>query len=152
VSNLSDSSLTPDNPQPANGLSIFNFEENQVRSQLDANGNPLFVATDVCLVCELDNVSHAVSRLDDDEKGIINRDTPGGVQEMLCVNESGLYSLILTSRKPAAKRFKKLTRYDNWRGVVREVYELFGSGEYGYTVRMADGVWRYVPRSYLIVA
>ncbi|WP_240911582.1 BRO-N domain-containing protein [Paludisphaera soli] len=45
--------------------------------------------------------------LDDDEKGIRIVDTPGGPQEMLCVNESGLYSLIFKSRKAEARRFKR---------------------------------------------
>ena len=46
-------------------------------------------------------------RLDEDEKGVVIVDTPGGKQEMACINESGLYSLILTSRKPQAREFKK---------------------------------------------
>ena len=49
----------------------------------------------------------ALSRLDDDEKGVSSIDTLGGVQTMATVNESGLYSLIMGSRKPEAKRFKK---------------------------------------------
>jgi hypothetical protein len=56
---------------------------------------------------EISNVSQALSRLDDDEKGIISNDTLGGAQEMSIINESGLYSLVLTSRKPEAKAFKK---------------------------------------------
>lgn len=45
--------------------------------------------------------------MDDDEKGIDSIDTPGGRQEMSTVSEPGLYSLILRSRKPEAKRFKR---------------------------------------------
>lgn len=66
-----------------------------------------FVAKDVCRVLEHRDTSKAVSRLDDDEKGTNNVRTPYGDQNMLVINESGLYSLILTSRKPEAKRFKK---------------------------------------------
>lgn len=65
------------------------------------------MATDVCEALTVSNVSDAVGRLDDDERGVGTVDTPGGAQEQTIINESGLYSLILTSRKPAAKAFKK---------------------------------------------
>lgn len=66
----------------------------------------LFVAADVCAVLSLE--THvATRRLDDDEKGRCSIPPLGGSQEMSVVNESGLYSLILGSRKPEAKRFKK---------------------------------------------
>lgn len=84
----------------------FAFEGAEVRV-IDRDGEPWFVAADVCAALDIGNVSMAVSRLDADERGISTTDTPSGAQEMLLVNESGLYSLILTSRKPAAKRFKK---------------------------------------------
>lgn len=71
------------------------------------DGQPWFVLADICRVLEVGNPSQASSRLDDDEKGIISNDTPYGEQQMLVVNESGLYSLILTSRKEAAKRFRR---------------------------------------------
>ena len=48
-----------------------------------------------------------MTRLDDDEKGVISNDTPGGMQEVTIINESGLYSLVLGSRKPEAKKFRK---------------------------------------------
>ncbi|NKD55960.1 MULTISPECIES: Bro-N domain-containing protein [unclassified Haematospirillum] len=85
----------------------FVFEDCNVRTLIDENGVPWFVASDVCLVLEISNSRDAISRLDDDEKSVGIADTPGGPQEMNIINESGLYALILTSRKPAAKRFKK---------------------------------------------
>lgn len=69
------------------------------------DGEPWFVATDVCEALELDHT--ALRRLDDDEKGRDSIPTLGGEQTLNTVNESGLYSLILGSRKPEAKRFKK---------------------------------------------
>jgi prophage antirepressor-like protein len=66
-----------------------------------------FVAKDICDILEVGNVSQALTRLDEDEKGIISNDTPGGVQDMLCVNEYGLWQLVLGSRKPQAKEFKR---------------------------------------------
>ena len=66
--------------------------------------------SDVCRVLEIENSSQAVSRLDDDEKGVTTNDPlrgNGGKQTCRTVNESGLYSLIFTSRKPQAKAFKR---------------------------------------------
>jgi len=85
---------------------LFNFEGQELRTVIK-NGEPEFVAKDACLILELDDVSKAVSRLDDDEKGTNLIPTLGGNQEMLCVNEYGLYSLIIGSRKPEAKAFKR---------------------------------------------
>lgn len=69
------------------------------------DGNPWFVAADVLTALTLDR--KALERLDDDERGVSSIHTLGGTQQMGVVNESGLYSLILGSRKPEAKRFKK---------------------------------------------
>jgi len=82
------------------------FENMNIRSTT-INDNPWFVAKDVCGELEIDNSRQALSRLDEDEKGVILNDTLGGAQAMSVINESGLYSLILSSRKPAAKKFKK---------------------------------------------
>lgn len=85
---------------------VFNFGDYQVRTVIK-EGEPWFVAKDVCSVLEVLNTSEAVSRLDDDEKGIDSIQTNGGQQKLTIINESGLYSIILTSRKPEAKAFKK---------------------------------------------
>lgn len=74
---------------------------------LNLNGEPWFVAADVCKALELGNPSMTVERLDDDEKGISTIDTLGGKQRMAIINEPGLYSLVITSRKPEAKAFKR---------------------------------------------
>ena len=84
----------------------FTFDESLVRTVLK-DGEACFVAKDVCEILELDNPSMAVSRLDEDERGVSSVDTTDGRREMLTVNESGLYGLIFTSRKPEAKRFRK---------------------------------------------
>lgn len=59
-----------------------------------------FVAADVCKALELDKTWNALQRLGEDEKGTTSISTPGGHQEMSIVNEPGLYSLVLGSRKP----------------------------------------------------
>lgn len=87
-------------------IKSFDYNGQEVRT-VEMNGQPWFVAVDVCNVLEIGNPSQAASRLDDDEKGIISNDTPGGKQKMTIVSESGLYSLILGSRKPEAKQFKR---------------------------------------------
>lgn len=84
----------------------FDFEGQSVRT-FDKGGVIWFVLVDVCKVLEIENNRNAAARLDGDEKGVHSADTLGGRQELTIINESGLYSLILTSRKEAAKRFKK---------------------------------------------
>ncbi len=78
-------------------LISFSFDGARVRTTIEG----WFVAADVCAVLEISDVRQAVERLDDDERGVCAAPTPGGMQEMRCISESGLYSLILTSRKPA---------------------------------------------------
>lgn len=91
---------------PATSPVEFSFEGLSVRT-VTQRDEPWFVAADVAKVLEIGRTDDAVRRLDDDEKGTDIIRTPGGSQEMTVINESGLYSLILTSRKPSAKRFKK---------------------------------------------
>ena len=74
---------------------------------LTIDGEPWFVAADVCKALELGTPSMTVERLDADEKGISSIDTLGGKQRMAIINEPGLYSVILCSRKPEAKAFKR---------------------------------------------
>ncbi|NWC92619.1 hypothetical protein HX855_02255 [Pseudomonas sp. IPO3778] len=105
---MSDISTTVSNVIP------FNFGKQQVRTLL-IDDQPWFVAADLCASLAIANVSLAVNGradretdgLDEDEKGIATVNTPYGAQEMLIVNESGLYALIFKSRKAEAKRFKK---------------------------------------------
>lgn len=84
----------------------FDFETNAVRVVV-ADGAPCFVAADVCRVLEISKYRDAVAQLDDDERVSVLVDTLGGRQTMTAVSESGLYALIMQSRKPAAKRFRK---------------------------------------------
>ena len=88
-------------------VQVFSNEEfGSVRvSQVD--GEPWFAAKDVCDALEIGNSRQALVRLDDDEKGVISTDTHGGVQQLQAVNEPGLYTLVLSSRKPEARAFKR---------------------------------------------
>ena len=90
----------------ATSVASFSFENFPIRA-INRNGEIWFVAADVGTVLELTNVRASVALLDDDEKGVNTIDTPSGKQEMSIINESGLYTLILRSRKSEAKRFRK---------------------------------------------
>lgn len=85
---------------------VFSFTTGSVRVVL-RDDEPWFVAADVCAALGISRTDDGVSRLDDDEKGTASVRTPGGAQSMTIINESGLYSLVLGSRKPEAKPFKK---------------------------------------------
>ena len=82
------------------------FHGSAIRS-LVGDRTSVFVAADVCSALHIGNPSDAVGRLDEDEKGIGIVDTLGGPQEMVVVSESGLYALILRSRKPQACAFRR---------------------------------------------
>lgn len=90
-----------------NELSIFNYGQNEVRT-VQVNGEPWFVAKDVCAVLELKDHRTSINLLDEDERHTVPvTDTLGRNQDTYIVNEPGLYSLILRSRKPEAKTFKR---------------------------------------------
>lgn len=94
---------------------LFNFGDQLVRVVTDENGNPWWVAKDVCKILELGNVSKAISGLDDDEKAdiTISDTSSNGVKQtrnMLTISESGLYALVFRSRKPEARAFSKWVR------------------------------------------
>ncbi|WNI17601.1 phage antirepressor [Actinacidiphila sp. ITFR-21] len=82
-------------------------ETNKCVRVLMINGAPWWVARDVCSVLEMERPDAALRGLDDDEKGAHTVSTPGGDQRMSVINESGLYSMILRSRKAEARAFKK---------------------------------------------
>ncbi|MCW2279122.1 BRO family protein [Heliophilum fasciatum] len=93
---------------------VFHYEGAQVRTIL-IDGQPWFVARDVCNVLEIGNPTQALERLDQDEKRtmtashltLISNESQNKARFYTLVNEPGLYSLILGSRKPEAKAFKR---------------------------------------------
>ncbi len=102
-----------------NELAVYNFETFPVRVT-DREGNPWFVAHDVCKAIRINNSRMAVDRLDDDEKTTIRlmdigmtvsqtdgQKKRGGARLLNIVSESGLYALILRSDKPEARKFRK---------------------------------------------
>jgi prophage antirepressor-like protein len=107
-------------------------EDSQIRT-VRINGEPWFVASDICNALEIGNPSQARTRLESDEYqtldvGAISNDT-----QHLVVSESGLYSLILGSRKPEAKEFKR------W--VTKEVLpSIRKTGSYGLPATFAEAL------------
>lgn len=115
---------------------LFNYEGHQIRTEI-RDGMPWFVLKDICNILEIVNNREAYSRLDYDEKGIALTDTPGGKQEMQVVNEYGIYSLVLASRKPEAKAFKR------W--IIHEVIpSIRGTGSYSSGLTTVEALLRSV--------
>lgn len=90
-----------------NELQVFaNKEFGEVRT-LSINGEPWFVGKDVAMILGYSEPRSAVSKkVDEEDRGVAKMETPSGIQDMTIINESGLYSLILSSKLPSAKKFK----------------------------------------------
>lgn len=91
-------------------LQVFTNEDFGSVRVLAIDSEPWFVARDVTDALGLDRT--ATRRLDEDEKGVRSMHTQGGEQEVSIITEAGLYSLIMASKKPEAKRFKRWVTHD----------------------------------------
>lgn len=91
-------------------IQIFNSKEFGDVRALELNGAPWFVGKDVAEALGYGagkSLANAVSKhVDEEDKGVTEMMTPGGVQKVIIINESGLYSLVLSSKLPSAKKFK----------------------------------------------
>jgi anti-repressor protein len=100
-----------------NIVKFFEFDQVQIRT-VTIGFDLWFVAQDICRILTIVNIGQALSRLDDDEKSYLEGDTlicltdDPDVTRLSAVNESGLYSLILSSRKKVAKPFKRWVTHD----------------------------------------
>lgn len=92
-------------------IQIFNYQNNEVRT-VELNGEPWFVLKDVCNILGISKYRDTAARLDADERGSVEVDTLGGTQQVIAVNESGLYHVILRSDKPEAAPFRKWVTSD----------------------------------------
>ena len=91
-------------------MQVFSSQQFGNVRVVERDGEPWFVAADVCKALEIGNPSQVLVRLEDDEKMntlISNEGNQRGNPNMTVVNEPGLYTLILSSRKPEAKVFKR---------------------------------------------
>lgn len=90
-----------------NNVQEFKFE-NLPLNVIDKAGETWFIAKEVCKILGISNSRDAVSKLDEDEVGKTDTiDSLGRHQEVLIINESGLYTLIIRSNKPNARKFRK---------------------------------------------
>lgn len=103
------STILDENQEPQ---TFSNPNLGKVCAFVDANGEPWFIANDVCDCLGLADPHTSLALLDEDEKGWHTMPTLGGPQQMVVVSEPGLYSLILRSRKPEAKAFKRWVTHD----------------------------------------
>ena len=99
-----------------NSLQVFDYEGSNVRTVI-LDDEVWFVAKDVCDILGLDNVTQAISTLDDDEKMTLSQNEGhsgkrGGAQSLNVVSEPGLYALIFKSQKPEAKAFARWVRHE----------------------------------------
>ena len=91
-----------------NMITVFENEEFGAVRTATINGEPWFVANDVFRVLSVRNTKDALHTLDEDEKsGVDIIDPHGRIQRTNCISESGLYSIVLRSRKPEAKAFRR---------------------------------------------
>lgn len=91
-----------------NELKIFNNDEFGRIRAVEQNGEPWFVGKDVAEALGYSNARDAISKhIDVEDKGVAKCDTPSGAQDMTIINESGLYSLVMSSKLPTAKKFKR---------------------------------------------
>ena len=88
-----------------NNIIPFEYESYDIRIVTDDAGEPWWIASDICAVLELTNPTEAIRGLDDDEKSTL-RISEGGPERNI-INEPGLYSLIIRSSKPQARKFKR---------------------------------------------
>lgn len=90
-----------------NQLQLFDFENKKVRT-VEIDDIPYFVGKDVAAILGYIKTADAIRKhIDDEDKGVFTLETPGGKQRVTIINESGLYSLILSSKLPNAKKFKQ---------------------------------------------
>lgn len=95
-----------------NEIQVFKNEQfGEVRT-IVKDGEPWFVAADICKVLGHTNSRVAVASLDEDEKGVSKVYTLGGEQQMTVVNEAGMYQLVIRSNLPLAKQFKRWITHD----------------------------------------
>jgi prophage antirepressor-like protein len=116
---------------------VFQFRNRQIQT-LQVDGEPWFVAADVCAVLGLANPSQAVSYLDDDERCLITNEVWRNNGDLQAVSEAGLYSLVLRSRRAEAKTFRRWVTHEVIPALRQSgAYQVPTSGPSGQRVRFS---------------
>ena len=121
-------------------LISYQFDQYPVRV-MTIDGAPWFVANDICNALLIKNARDALARLDEDEKGVGLTDTLGGRQELNIVSESGMYALVLGSRKPEAQRFRKWVTAEVLPSIRRTGSYSLPVNDDGAASPLPDGDW-----------
>lgn len=137
---------------PATTPFVFHFQTDTPIRTLQIDGEIWFVAADVCAALGISRTDDGVGRLDADEKGAGLIRTRGGTQQMTIINESGLYSLVLGSRKPKAKAFKRWVTHEVLPAIRKTGQYVTGKGgQYGRGARGVDtAAWVQQERQRLV--
>lgn len=92
-------------------LQVFTYKNREVRTT-EIDGEVWFVAKDIADILEIEDATHAIRGLDNDEKGLRKMEPPGGMQDMTIISEAGLYTLLMRSNKEEAKTFRRWVTHD----------------------------------------
>ena len=128
-------------------LKIFEDENHAQFRVVGRDGEPWFVLADVCKRLEIVQTAAAARILDEDEKDVFSMHTPGGRQDVTIISESGLYSLILRSRKETAKKFRKWITAE----VLPQIRKTGGYGRVPAFIKRANENWDRVDQGYFSV-
>ncbi len=119
----------------------FHYGSRKIRVIKDEQGNPLFIAKEVCEALHLSDVSKTVEKLDDDEKLTRKLFVSGQHREVWLVNEAGLYTLIVRSNKPEAKKFKRWITHQVLPSIRKTgKYEMQGVSEIDLIIKSAQAL------------
>ncbi len=122
-----------------------NKEFGEIRT-LMIDGQPYFVGKDVAEILGYAEPRSAVSKkVDDEDKGVAKMETPSGVQEMTIINESGLYSLILSSKLETAKKFKRWVTSEVLPSIRQTGNYISGTSQYSIEDIVRETICQVVP-------
>ena len=122
-----------------------NKEFGEIRT-LMIDGQPYFVGKDVAEILGYAEPRSAVSKkVDDEDRGVAKMETPSGVQEMTIINESGLYSLILSSKLETAKKFKRCVTSEVLPSIRQTGNYISGTSQYSIEDIVRETICQVVP-------
>ena len=125
---------------------LFENEEFGEIRTLMIDGQPYFVGKDVAEILGYSNTRDALSkRVDDEDKGVAKCDTLGGIQELTIINESGFYSLVLSSKLETAKKFKRWVTSEVLPSIRQTGNYISGTSQYSIQDIVKETICQVVP-------